>query len=143
MDVQVNIWGVLAATAVSMVIGSIWYSKLVFGKVWMKMEGVDEKKARQNAGKAIAGMLLLSLLIAYVLAHIIYLSNYFYATASGYSFFTSGVMTGFWVWLGFVFPITASNSLFAQKPWKLTVINAGNWLVTLLAMGIVIGAIGV
>lgn len=142
MDIQVNLVAVAVATLVSLVVGSIWYSKAMFGKEWMKMEGVDEKKAQKNAGKAIGGMVLMAILMAYILAHLVYLSNSFYAEQD-YSYLSSGVLTGFYVWLGFVMPVVASNSLFAQKPWKLSAINAGNWLVTLLGMGAVIGAIGV
>jgi hypothetical protein len=140
MEVEVNIWGVLAASVVSMVVGGIWYSKGVFGKTWAALEKIDEKKAKDGAMKALAGMLVLSLVMAYVLAHITYLSNFFYADNS---FTTSGVMTALWVWVGFVLPTTASNSLFNQKPWKLSAIHAGNWLVTLVGMGLVIGLIGV
>ncbi len=139
MDVQINIWGVLAATLVSMVVGSIWYSKPVFGKTWMKLEKVDEKKAQKDAPKAIGGMLVLSILMAYVLAHVAFLSSVFYTDKS---FTMAAVSTGFWIWLGFVLPTTASSSLFGQKPWKATAINAGNWLVTLLGMGLAIGLVG-
>lgn len=142
MDVQVNLWGVLAGVVVSMVVGSIWYGKVGFMKIWMKLEGLTEEKIKKEGNPMVSmvGMAALAAIMAYVVAHVAYLSSYFYAD---YTFQTAAIMTGFWMWLGFVLPVVASNSLFALKSWKLTAINAGNWLVTLLGMGIVIGAIGV
>lgn len=139
MDVEINFIGVLAASIVSMVVGSIWYSKAVFGKVWLKLEKIDEKKAKKDAPNAILGMSVLAILMAYVLAHVTYLSSTFYPD---YSYQGAALSSAFWMWVGFVLPVVASNSLFNQAPWKISAIHAGNWLVTLLGMGLVIGAIG-
>jgi hypothetical protein len=143
MDVEVNLIAVLAAAVVSMIIGSVWYSQRVFGKTWFELEKIKLDKDQMGAGKAVAtsmiGMAILALVMAYVLAHVSYLSFNFFTEND---FKTATITTGFWMWLGFVLPVLASNSLFAQKPWKLTFINAGNWLVTLLAMGLTIGLIG-
>lgn len=139
MEVEINIIGVLVGTAVSMIVGSVWYSRSLFGKDWMKLENIDEKKMKTDSSKAMAGMLLLAFIMSYVLAHVAYLSYEFFVDDS---FQTAAVTSGFWMWLGFVLPVSASNSLFNQKPWKLSAIHAGNWLVTLLSMGLVIGAVG-
>jgi hypothetical protein len=139
MNVEVNFMAVLLAAISSMVVGGIWYSNAVFGKAWAKMAGVDEAKQKKNAGMALTGMFVLGLVMAYVVAHVTYLSSQFF---TDYSFIKAGINTGFWVWLGFVLPVVASNSLFEQRRKKLSAINAGNWLVTLLVMGLVIGTVG-
>lgn len=139
MDVEINVIGVLAASVVSMLVGSIWYSKAVFGKTWVKLERIDEKKAKKDAPSAISGMAVLAILMAYVLAHVTYLSSTFF---TDYSYQGAALPSAFWMWVGFVLPVVASNSLFNQAPWKISAIHAGNWLVTLLGMGLVIGAIG-
>lgn len=139
MDVEVNLVGVLAAALVSMVVGGIWYSKSVFGKTWIKLQKIDEAKAKKGAAKAMLGMAILAFAMAYVLAHVTYLSSSFFAE---YTYQGAAISSAFWMWVGFVLPITASDSLFNQAPWKLTAIQSGNWLVTLLGMGLVIGAIG-
>jgi len=139
MEVEVNLMAVLLAVISSMIVGGLWYSDALFGKSWAKMAGIDKSKQSSGAGMALAGMFVLGLVMAYVLAHISYLSAQFF---TDYSFLKAAINTGFWVWLGFVLPVTASNMLFEQKRKKLTAINAGNWLVTLLVMGWVIGAVG-
>lgn len=139
MNVEVNMLAVLLGAVSSMVVGSIWYSKGVFGTAWAKMAGIDEKKAKTDAGMALSGMFVLALVMAYVLAHVSYLSANFFTDKS---FMYCAISSGFWMWLGFVLPVTASNSLFDQRRKKLSAIHAGNWLVTLLVMGWVIGAVG-
>ena len=139
MDVEVNFAGILAAAVVSLAVGGIWYSKAVFGKTWAKLRKIDEKKAKKNAPKAMLGMVTLALVMAYVLAHVTYLSSSFFAD---YTYQGAAISSAFWMWAGFVLPVTASDSLFNQASWKLTAIQSGNWLVTLLGMGLVIGAIG-
>ena len=141
MDVEVNLVGVLAGVVVAMLVGSIWYGNIGFMKTWMKLEGLTKEKISEgNPVVSMGGMAVLAFVMSYILAHVAYIANFYYID---YSYQSAAIMTGFWMWLGFVLPIVASNSLFAQKPWKLSAINAGNWLVTLLGMGLVIGAIGI
>lgn len=139
MEVDVNMLAVFLGAVSSMVVGGIWYSKGVFGAAWAQMAGIDEKKAKSDAGMALTGMFVLALAMAYVLAHVTYLSANFFTDKS---FMYCAISSGFWVWLGFVLPVVASNSLFDQRRKKLTAIHLGNWLVTLLVMGWVIGAVG-
>lgn len=138
MDVEVNIWGVLAAFVASMVIGSVWYSNSVFGKDWRKLAKLDAKKEKADMPKAMGIMVVMSLLTAYVLAHVTYLSFTFF----DYSFLSSALQTAFLMWLGFVFTGVVMMGAFEQRPMKLTAINLGNSLVTFLAMGAAIGLVG-
>jgi hypothetical protein len=48
--VQINLWGVIAATAFGMVVGAIWYSELLFGKQWMRLAGKKADDLQNNAG---------------------------------------------------------------------------------------------
>lgn len=55
----------------------------------------------------------------------------------------NGVLSGFWMWLGFVITtLTVNHGFGGQKP-KLTLIDGGHWLGVLLVQGAVIGALGV
>ena len=140
MEVQVNLWGVLAAVVASVVIGGIWYSNAAFGKHWRRLENIDDKKAKADMPAGMVGMVIGSLLVAYVLAHVTYLSSKFFTDKT---YLEAAYTTAFWMWLGFVVPILAGNSLFNQRPWKSTLIHMGNWLLIFIAMGLVIGWIGV
>ena len=139
MEVEINWIGVAVATAASMVVGSVWYAKGVFGNSWMKLVKLDEKKARKAAPKALLTALLMSALTAYVLAHVTYLSYNFFEE----SFTTSALTTAFWLWLGLVATRFIVHDAFEQRDMKLTLMNIGNELATLMAMGLAIGWIGI
>jgi hypothetical protein len=135
MDVQVNYWAVLLAAASSMVVGAIWYAKPVFGDTWAKLVKLDDKKMQSGATGAMAGAFVLSLLTAYVLAHVSYLSNSFFQN----SFLQDSLSTAFWVWFGFVMTRILTHNIFEQRPAKLNLLAIGNEFVTIMLMGLLIG----
>lgn len=135
---SVNYLAILIATLASMVIGSAWYSPLLFMRIWLKELGVnpDDKslmeKGKKDMPKATIGQLIASLITAYVLAHFL-----------GYAGATNawlGMVGGFWAWLGFQATSAASHVFFEKKSWTWFAINAGCSLVTLVVMGAIIGA---
>ena len=139
MDVEVNIWGVVAATVAAMVVGSIWYHKGVFGKDWMKLAKISEKQAQKDAPKAMSVMLVLAAIAAYGLAWLTYAVGF---VMEEDSYMVAALQTALMVWVAFVLYAQASNSVFEQRPSRLLLINAGNSLVTFLAMGLMIGWVG-
>lgn len=139
MEVQVNYLAVVLAMLSSMVVGSIWYAKGVFGNTWSKLAKVDMSNNKDNVAKPIITTLVVSLITAYVLAHVTYLSNQFF----GNSFLQDALTTAFWLWLGFTAARFATHDAFEGRPTKLTVLNLGNELVTLMVMGLIIGLMGV
>jgi Protein of unknown function (DUF1761) len=54
----------------------------------------------------------------------------------------NGVISAAFLWFGFVLTSTVVNSAFAGRAWGLTALDVAHWLVVLLAMGAVIGGIG-
>jgi hypothetical protein len=139
MEVQINYLAVVLAMVSSMVVGTIWYAKPVFGKAWAKMVNLDDKKMQEGSIKAILITVVVSLITAYVLAHVTYLSQAFYNT----SFLSAALTTAFWAWLGFTAARFITHDAFEQRPMKLTAMNVAHELVTLLLMGLVIGLMGV
>lgn len=137
--VPINYWAVLASGVSSMIIGSLWYGPL-FGKPWMKEMGLKPDKMDEAAKKGMTKSYLLmfagSLLMAYVLAHaIVFARSYFKLDG-----ITTGLITGFWDWLGFVAPVTLSSMLWEGKSFKLWLINNGYNVVNLLTMGAILGS---
>lgn len=136
MNVEVNYLAVFLAGASSMVVGAIWYAKPVMGKSWQKLVGLSDKDMNSGAAKALSLTFLASLVTAYVLAHVAFLSNKYF----GNSFMQDAVLTAFWLWLGFTAARILTHDLFERRPTKLTIMNLAHELVTLLVMGAVIGA---
>jgi hypothetical protein len=138
MNVEVNLLAVFLAGIVSMVIGFVWYSYAMFAKPWMKLMGYTKesmKVEQKKMGPMYALSFVLSLLTAYVLAHVMGLSQNFYQQND----ILAGVGSAFWMWLGFVMPVQATDVIFGGKKWTLFAINTGYQLASLLAMGIVLG----
>lgn len=139
MNVVVNYWAVLGAMLSSLVVGSIWYSPKVFGTVWMKLAKIDNSKDGGTVFKPIVVTMIVSLLTAYVLAHVAFLSHQFYNN----SFLQDSLMTALWMWLGFTAGRFITHDAFEGRPAKLTALNIGNEFVTLMLMGLIIGLMGV
>lgn len=132
--VTINFMAVLLAAASTMVVGYVWYSMPVFGKAWMKLIGKSEDDLKKGATQAYALMFVLSLLMAYVLAHFIGYANAY--TLSG------GAQAGFWAAIGFVVPVLGSDAIFSGKPRNLFLITAGYQVVAITIAGGIIGAMG-
>ena len=58
------------------------------------------------------------------------------------TFMSAALTTAFWLWLGISATTIVVHDAFEQRPMKLTAMNAGNQLFTLLAMGLIIGSLG-
>lgn len=138
MNIEVNYVAIFLAAIVSMIAGFIWYSPSVLGKPWMKASGHTPdslKKAQKEMGKLYGLSFLVALLTAYVLFHVMGLSYNFYH----YSMISTGIISGFWMWIGFVMPVQLTDAIFGKKNWKLFGISTGYQLVSLVLMGVVIG----
>lgn len=135
MNVEVNWLAVVLAMVSSMVIGAVWYAKGVFGKDWIKLARIDAKLLDEANPKAIGVTVVVSLITAYVLAHVAFLSNNFF----GNSFLQDSLTTAFWLWLGLTAARFITHDVFEHRPTKLTVINIAHEFVTLMVMAIIIG----
>lgn len=138
--VEVNYIAVLLAALSTMVVGSIWYTPAVFGKAWMKLAKVkpNQKMSTAQTVKLFGLTFAASLVSAYVLAHVTYLSNQFF----GNTFLQDALSTGFWLWLGFVAARILTHDLFEGRPGKLTFLNLAHEFFTVMIMALIIGLIG-
>lgn len=138
--IVVNYVAVLACGIISMILGSLWYGPL-FGKPWMRMMGISKGEMTPAVKKAMMKsytlMFIGSLVTAFVLSNTLsFLTFAFVApTASGV---VIGMLTAFWLWLGFIAPITMGNVIWEGKSWKLWLINNGYNLVFLMISGIIL-----
>lgn len=136
--IVVNYLAVIVAGIVSMALGFAWYSPAILGKQWMKEKGYTSdvlKKEQASMGKLYALSFVLGLVTAYVLSHVMTMSSAFF----GYPMVQTGLTSAFWMWLGFMMPVQATGTIFGNKNWKLFGIDTGYQLLSLLAMGVVLG----
>jgi hypothetical protein len=124
---------IIGAGIVSMVIGALWYSPLLFGKKWMELMNFQKKdmaKMKKQAQKGYAIMFLTTLVMGFVLSK--FLDNMGAVTA------IEGIVTAFWLWLGFIATMMLSSVIWEGKPLQLYLINALHSLVSLAAMGAIL-----
>ncbi|HEX6928948.1 MAG TPA: DUF1761 domain-containing protein [Gammaproteobacteria bacterium] len=125
---EINIWAVLAAAVSAFVLGGLWYSVL-FGRIWMRETGMTEEKAQQgHPARVFGGAFILSLLAAYAFAMFLGATPWKEATFYG---FAAGL---FWVAGSF-----GINYLFAQRSFKLWLIDGGYHTLQFTLYGLIIG----
>lgn len=141
MEVSVNYLAVVIAALSTMIVGSIWYTPKVFGTLWAKLAHVDMKKniSTRDMVWLMGSAFLASVVTAYVLAHVAFLSNQFFDN----SFLQDSLSTGFWLWLGLVATRLYVHDAFEGRRKKLTLLNVAHEFVTIMVMALIIGLIGV
>lgn len=139
MEVHVNYLAVIVAMLSSLAVGSAWYAQATFGKIWARLANIDTTKHKDGLLTSIAITVVVSLVTAYILAHVAYLSNQFFH----HSFLQDAVMTAFWLWLGLVAARIITRDAFEGRPTTLTLLNIGSEFVTIMIMGLIIGLFGV
>ncbi len=133
--VDINVWAIVVAVVVNMVIGYIWYLPAFLGNEWMSLNKLTKKDTQNNRTMPMVAMLVLAILQAYVLRHFVVYVGAFYPT---YSATSVGFLSGLWAWVGFVLPVMGASYMFSQRRKKLLAIDAGYYLVALPIMGIIL-----
>ena len=130
---HINYLAVVVAAVAGFLLGWGWYS--VFGKVWMA--GLGKSKDDCDNPMPVVPLVIAAvacLVMAYMLAGLMgHLAN---VTIRG------GVISAFFVWIGFVLTTVATNHAFEGMKPVVTAIDAGHWLAVLVLMGAIIGAFG-
>ena len=131
--VHVNYLAVLVSAVAVFVLGWLWYSPLLFFKPWMRLRGQDPVAAMAGA-KMPGGKLVLEMvrcvLLSYVIAR--------FAALLAITGLMSAVHFGFMLWLGFPVIILTGSVLWENTPVGVAAIHAGDWLVKLLAIPIIV-----
>lgn len=139
---DINYWAVLVSAIIFFALGALWYTKVLFGNAWIDSLGktteeLEKEQADSNMTKSFLLMFIAALLMAFVTAHLVDLMAVVYPNASNLKL---GLVTGFWVWLGYIASYVLTNVAFEGRPWKYYFINTGYWLVGVLIMGTILTA---
>ena len=138
----INYLAVVIAAVAGWLTGAIYYG--VLAKPWVASHGktMDGFKAEQAGYKGtVHGWLpfalafLAELAMAYVLAGMV--------GHLGPVTIRSAVISGLFVWAGFMVTTMLVNNAFAGRRYVLTLIDSGHWLAVIVVMGVVIGWMGV
>ena len=128
----INHIAVLVCAVMSLVIGGLWWSPLLYAKAWQRENGLtDEQLAKANPLKNIGLSFLLAWLMSYNLA--------FFLGAPGTTWqwgLAAGLLTG----IGWVAAMFIVIALFEQRSLKYMLINGGYIVVYFAVIGFILGA---
>jgi hypothetical protein len=111
---EVNYTLIIVAAVVQFVLGSFWYSPLMFGKIWMSIMEVshytkEELQKMQKSMMPFMGLqFVLTLITTWVLANNIQMFE-IVGTAG-----TSVYWLAFFMWLGYMMPVAVSSVIFGS-----------------------------
>jgi len=131
--VHVNYLHVLVAAVVVFVLGWLWYSPLLFFKPWMRLRGMDPVAAMAGA-KMPGGKLVVEFARCFILAYVIARLVALLGTASA----LGAVHFGLSVWIGFPVIVLTGSVLWENTSWKVAAIHAGDWLVKMLVIPLIL-----
>ncbi len=129
INLNTNWLVILGAAAVSMVVGFLWYSPILFGNEWkelMNLKKGDIDQSKKGMTKTYGISFVVAFITSFVLKQFIdlfYITNFFDA-----------VQLAFWIWFGFVATTLVTGVLFEKKSWKLFIINSGYQLASFIIM---------
>ncbi|MGF6173232.1 DUF1761 domain-containing protein [Ensifer sp. 4252] len=129
-----NYLAVLIAAIAAFVIGAGYYG--VLGKPWMKAARIDPATAQMSPvlfAISFVSELVMATMVAGVVGHL----------GPGQVTAFNGIVSAFFLWLGFVATSMVVNHRYQGFGWSLSLIDGMHWLLVLTAMGAIIGAMGV
>ena len=126
---QINYLAVLAAAICTFLVGGLWYSPVLFGKLWQRETGLsDQQLANSNMVRIFGTALVLSLVAAVVFALFL----------GPRPSMPLGLGAGFSAGLCWVASSIGINYLFARRSFKLFLIDGGYHTVQFTMIGLVL-----
>ena len=132
MDIGALNWLAVGVSALSaFMIGGLWYGPL-FGKAWQSLSGLSDADIQSgHPSKIYGGAFVLNVIAAFGMGMVLQL----HPSPDLASGFNVGLLIG----LAFVATTFGINYLFAQKPLRLYLIDAGYMVVLMTVMGSILG----
>jgi hypothetical protein len=136
--VGMNVYAIVLAAIASFMFGWLWYGVL-FSDAWLEACGKSRDEVKGDTPSptpfiiSFVGLVVMACVLAGVLRHL----------GADQVTLRSGVVTGVFMWLGFVITTMVVNNAFRGAKPSLTLIDGGHWLGVLILQGAVIGWFGV
>ena len=133
MDLSnINLLALLTATIASFGLGALWYSPVLFGKLWQKETGLSEEELKDaNMAKIFGTCFFLTAVMAFGMAVLIQ------GHGQQNLDWLDGLQHGLFVGLLFVATSMGINYLYQRKSIKLWLIDAGYQLAFLALQGLI------
>ncbi len=140
---------ILIAVVLNIIIGALWYSPLMFQKIWLKENGFKKgEPIAHSLPSALIATIVSSTLTSAILLYYLELVRMSIQQPSGYGhvlimvangqFFTVKTVVSriFTLWLAFVFAIRLSHHMFERRSWAMFWIVSIHDLVSMMVIGL-------
>jgi uncharacterized membrane protein len=127
---ELNWLAIIVAAISAFALGGLWYSPVLFVKIWMKEAGITEESAKSSNMVKIFGLSFILAMMASLL-----LALFLGADAGG----GIGALSGFLIGLGTIFTFLGITYLFERKTIGHFLVNALYGVASLTLMGFIIG----
>ena len=134
----INYIAVLVATLVAFTFGAVWYG--VFSQPWMKAAGLNQETIEATSKSEMAFLMITTFVAQLIMAWV--LAGLIGHLGEGQVTLRNGIISGAFIWFGFVATTLFVNHNFQMRRRILTLIDGGHWLGVLLIQGAIIGAFG-
>jgi hypothetical protein len=129
---SINYLAVVTAAISTFILGGLWYSPLLFGKRWLRVNNFSEADLESFSKARMFGW---SFLFALIMS-----MNLAMFLAAPNTNFTWGAIAGALTGFGWVAMALAIVGVFENKSWQYILINCGYMVVAFITMGAIIGA---
>jgi hypothetical protein len=130
----VNWLAIVIAVVVTSVLGSLWFSPILFAKKWQEWEG--HKEGTGMGGSNVAPFIALSVVGTLISA----IALAWFIDRTGTTTLAGGALIGLYAGIGLVAPAMFADHLFNQRKGALYLIVAGYPVIGLAIMGAILGA---
>ena len=134
---DINGLAILAATLAAWFAGAIYY--IILGKSWMAALGRTPDDMRRSGFMAVFPFInsfICELVMALVLAEVLG------PMGLGHVSVRAGLATALLLWIGFILTTMATGYAYAGRSLRLFFIDTVHWLIVMLLIGLVLGAMG-
>ncbi|MGH2359613.1 MAG: DUF1761 domain-containing protein [bacterium] len=131
--VHINFLAVLVAALVAFLLGGLWYSPILFAKLWVEAHGYTEEKVnemRKTASRAYLVSVVCHLGIALAIAVLVHYTGLVNPL--------QGLKLGLLLWLGFAFTLGLMGNMFSEKRISTFFIDTGYQLTYLVIMSVIL-----
>ncbi|MCL4482476.1 MAG: DUF1761 domain-containing protein [Bacteroidetes bacterium] len=128
---KVNIWAVILAGFSYLIVGALWYSPLLFGKQWIRLNGFTDEDFKSNKPMWLITVLsFLSGAIASFLISMVLGPN----SSASFGAIIGAIVAIFWITMS-----KLTLVLFENQPIKLFLLHAGFDVLSFMVMGAIVG----
>ncbi len=128
----INYWAVAIASFVALAASMVWY--IALAKQWRQLSGAklgaNDGSTRRPEPVKLIGEIVRNIVLAVVLAYLV--------VQLGIVSWIGGLQLGLVLWIGFPVILLAGSIMRENYPWKLASIHAGDWLVKLVLISVIL-----